>query len=159
MADNEGAQARKHHYVPQCYLKGFARNRNKKSQLYVVDSKLKRAFVTSPLNVAAERDFNRIEIDGEDPNLIESSCAEFEAKLAPALVRMDDRGDFPDDDDRASILELVAILAVRNPGRREAMRQFKEETTRRLIGVFVPFVQNSGDQLPQIHAQQDFAAP
>ncbi len=133
METNEGGQARKHHYVPQCYLKGFARNRSKKSQLYVVDLTLKRAFVTTPLNVAAERDFNRIDIDGEDPNLIESSYAEFETKLAPALVRMDERGDFPDDADRAVILELVALLAVRNPGRREAMRQFKEETTRRLM--------------------------
>jgi hypothetical protein len=137
METNEGGQARKHHYVPQCYLKGFARNRSKKSQLYVVDSTLKRAFTTTPLNVAAERDFNRIEVDGEDPNLIESSYAEFERKLAPALVRMDERGDFPDDADRAVILELVALLAVRNPGRREAMRQFKEETTRRLMELAV----------------------
>ncbi|MFM0652914.1 PAAR-like domain-containing protein [Paraburkholderia sediminicola] len=116
MENNEGGQARKHHYVPQCYLKGFARNRSKKSQLYVVDS-------------AVKRDFDRIEVDGEDPNLIELSYAEFESKLAPALVRMDAKGDFPDDADRALILELVALLAVRNPGRREAMRQFKEETT------------------------------
>jgi hypothetical protein len=137
MAGNEGGQARKHHYVPQCYLKGFARNRSKKSQLYVVDSSVKRAFVTTPLNVAAERDFNRIEVDGEDPNLIESSYAEFEANLAPALVRMDAKGDFPDDADRALILELVALLAVRNPGRRKAMRKFKEETTRRLMELAV----------------------
>lgn len=137
MENNEGGQARKHHYVPQCYLKGFARNRSKKSQLYVVDSAVKRAFVTTPQNVAAERDFNRIEIDGEDPNLIESSYAEFESKLGPALVRMDDKRDFPDDADRALILELVALLAVRNPGRREAMREFKEQTTRRLMELAV----------------------
>ena len=46
----------------------------------MVDSSVKRAFITTPQNVAAERDFNRIDIDGEDPNLIESSYAEFESK-------------------------------------------------------------------------------
>jgi hypothetical protein len=93
-------------------LKGFARNRAKKAQLYVVDAKARHAFMTTPLNVAAERDFNRIEIDGEDPNLIESSYADFEAKLAPALVAMDQINDFPDADARALILELVACFSL-----------------------------------------------
>jgi hypothetical protein len=87
MKNDEGGQARKHHYVPQCYLKGFARNRSKKAQLFVVDSSVKRAFITTPQNVATERDFNRIDIDGEDPNLIESSYAEFESKPSRTTIR------------------------------------------------------------------------
>ncbi|WP_265923371.1 DUF4238 domain-containing protein [Cupriavidus nantongensis] len=61
----KGNDARNHHYVPQCYLKGFARNRSKNAQLFVVDTKTKRAFVTTPRNLAAQRDFNRVEIPGQ----------------------------------------------------------------------------------------------
>jgi hypothetical protein len=52
--------ARQHHYVPQCYLKGFVKDR-KKPKLFVVDCKERRSFSTSPDNVAAERDFHRID--------------------------------------------------------------------------------------------------
>ncbi|WP_244124436.1 MULTISPECIES: DUF4238 domain-containing protein [Burkholderia] len=70
--------------MPQCYLKGFTHDRRKASRLYVVDAPQRRAFWTTPSNIAAEHDFNRI--DGEDPNAIEAVYAGFEAKLAPALV-------------------------------------------------------------------------
>ncbi|QOT82219.1 DUF4238 domain-containing protein [Cupriavidus basilensis] len=132
-----GAQARKHHYIPQCYLKGFARNRSKNSQLYVVDAKTKRAFLTTPQNVAAERDFNRIDVEGEDPNVVESGYATFESKLAPALVRLDAQGTLQDEQDRALVLELIALMAVRNPLRREASRRFHEDVTRRMMDLVV----------------------
>ncbi|SAK53330.1 hypothetical protein AWB82_01801 [Caballeronia glebae] len=137
MTNGNGGGARRHHYVPQCYLKRFTSTGSKKAQIFVLDAQTQRSFVTTPQNVAAERDFNRIELDGEDPNLIESSYAEFEARVAPALVRTDARGSFTDDADKALILELVAILAVRNPGRREAMRRFQEETHRRMMELLV----------------------
>jgi hypothetical protein len=55
--------AKRHHYVPQCYLKGFAEDRDN-PKLFVIDGKEQRSFCTAPANVAAERDFNRIEVDG-----------------------------------------------------------------------------------------------
>lgn len=128
-----GGEARNHHYVPQCYLKGFARNRSKNSQLYVVDGKMSKAFPTTPRNVAAQRDFNRVEIPGEDPNLIEASYADFEAKVAPALVRLDQARAPTSQEDLALVLELVGLLAVRNPGRRESMRRFHAEVARRIM--------------------------
>lgn len=50
-----GAGARNHHHVPQCYLKvkGFANSYGKDAQLYVVDMVRRRAFTTTPPNVAA----------------------------------------------------------------------------------------------------------
>jgi hypothetical protein len=39
----EGAVARRHHFVPQCYLKGFCRHRDK-PKLYVVDLKSRTHF-------------------------------------------------------------------------------------------------------------------
>ncbi len=49
--------ARKHHYVPQCYLKGFVENREK-PRLFTVDVRTRRSFLANPENVAAERDFH-----------------------------------------------------------------------------------------------------
>lgn len=120
--DSTAGGARNHHYVPQCYLRGFARNRSKKAQLFVVDLQEGKAFPTRPRNVAAQRDYNRIEIPGKDPNLVEEGYAAFEAKLAPALVRLDEKGDFASDDDKYLVLELIAILVSRNPGFRESRR-------------------------------------
>lgn len=121
-SDSATGGARNHHYVPQCYLRGFARNRSKKAQLFVVDLREGKAFPTRPRNVAAQRDYNRIEIPGKDPNLVEEGYAEFEAKLAPALVRLEEKGDFASDDDKSLVLELIAILVSRNPGFRESRR-------------------------------------
>ncbi|AET95219.1 hypothetical protein BSFA1_79510 (plasmid) [Burkholderia sp. SFA1] len=134
---NETGGARKHHYVPQCYLKRFTSTGSKGAQLYVIDAKRQRAFTTTPANIAAERDFNRIDIEGEDPNLVESSYAEFEARLAPALVRIDRRGALTDEADLSLVLELIAILAVRNPSRREHKRKFQQETHRRMMELLV----------------------
>ncbi len=131
MSDNAGGVARKHHYVPQCYLKHFTHDRSKKSQLYVVDAPRRRAFWTTPSNIAAERDFNRI--DGEDPNAIEAMYADFEAKLAPVLVRADTRRGQVDEADLAILLEMVALFAVRSPRRREHLRQFYEHSTRMIM--------------------------
>jgi len=51
--------SRRHHFLAQCYLKGFAPDRAD-AQLFVVDAKEKKSFTTSPLNVANERDFHPI---------------------------------------------------------------------------------------------------
>ena len=64
-----GNNARNHHWVPQCYLKGFAKSRSKNAQLHVADFEANRQFMTIPRNVAAAGDFNRIDIDGVNPNL------------------------------------------------------------------------------------------
>lgn len=55
--------SRNHHWVPQCYLKGFTKGRSKKSLLYVTDFQAGRQFPTVPRNVAAGREFNRGEIE------------------------------------------------------------------------------------------------
>jgi hypothetical protein len=53
--------ARRHHFVPQCYLKGFTVERKKRRQITVFDAKNRKVFTTAIDNVALERDFNRVE--------------------------------------------------------------------------------------------------
>lgn len=128
----EAVGARKRDCVLECYLSGFTPDRDKNSQLFVVDSAVEHAFVTTPRDLAAERKFKRTEVDGDDPSPMNLSYAQFESELAPALARMNSRGDFSDDADRALILRLIAQLAVFSSDRAELLRQYKAETGRRL---------------------------
>lgn len=66
----EKSEPRRQHFVPQFYLRGFA---GEKDQLFVVDRPSKKTFRTAPKNVAAERDFNRVEVEGIAPNAVEKA--------------------------------------------------------------------------------------
>jgi hypothetical protein len=127
------AEARNHHWIPQCYLKGFTRSGKALGQLYVVDAKQRKAFTTKPRNVAAERDFNRIDAPGLDPNQVETDMAAFESELALALERLIQHCQFQSHDDFHLILQLAAILATRSPERREQVRQFTEQIAKQIL--------------------------
>ncbi|MDK3022630.1 DUF4238 domain-containing protein [Cupriavidus taiwanensis] len=144
-----GAAARNHHYVPQCYLRGFARSRSKNAQLFVVDLARGKSFPTTPRNVGAQRDFNRIELPGQDPNLVESAFAEFECKLAPALGRIEEHRDFASEYDKAAVLELIVLLATRNPGFREARRQAFAQMARIINSMLVSTPERYESQMRQ----------
>lgn len=76
-----GGGARNHHFVPQFYLKNFAKPRSKDGKLFVCDMKERRRFQTKPRNVAARRDFNRVEAEHVDPNVVESQLGVIEASV------------------------------------------------------------------------------
>jgi hypothetical protein len=52
--------ARRHHYVPRCYLKAFSVERKNKRQVQVFDKKTRRTFASATDNVALEGNFNTI---------------------------------------------------------------------------------------------------
>ncbi|CAN7401012.1 DUF4238 domain-containing protein [Massilia sp. LjRoot122] len=125
--------SRNHHWVPQCYLKGFTKGRSKKSTLHVTDFETGRQFPTVPRNVAAGRDFNRVDIDGIPPDYVESGIAVFEGKLDKALERICREREIKDPEDRNLVLNLIALLAVRNPGMRENVRRSLEQVMKRVM--------------------------
>jgi hypothetical protein len=128
--------ARRHHYIPQCYLKGFAAPRKKgKAQLHVFDRERLVSFVAPTDKIAVERDFNRVEAEGVKPDALENRLSAFETKLAPALARTNVSGGFQNEGDRALILNLIGLLALRNPQWRERMRQFHEEVSRGIMDI------------------------
>jgi hypothetical protein len=126
--------ARRHHYVPQCYLKGFVSN-PKKPKLFVIDGKERRSFHTAPANVAAERDFHRIEVDGYAPDALEAALSGFETELSQALERIIATRSIKNTDDRAYLFNLMALMAVKNPRLRENMRQFQEQIAKRILAL------------------------
>ncbi|TOJ99052.1 DUF4238 domain-containing protein [Vibrio parahaemolyticus] len=110
--------SRHHHYLSQCYLKGFTQGNAKKSKLTVLDLKNKKKFETIPRNVGGMRDFNRVEIDGVDPEIIEKTQSDFEGKAATALKKLEETSDFSGEI-KDVILELIGMLAIKSPEMRE----------------------------------------
>ena len=74
--------ARNHHYVPRFYLRGFSDPNLQNEQLHVIDKGNRRHFVTTPPNIASQRDFYRINIQGYSMDAIERHLAQKERKRA-----------------------------------------------------------------------------
>lgn len=116
--------ARIHHYVPRTYLRGFARGAGKSSQLLAIDVVDRRSFWTSPKNVCAERDFNRIDIPGHPPDVLEKQLARFDSLLGAALQKIAQMRSFEDQTARLMLLNFASAVATRNPDLRASMEDF-----------------------------------
>jgi uncharacterized protein DUF4238 len=116
------AVARRHHYVPRFYLKAFAVSRKEKWQTTVLDRIERKQFQTAIENVAAERDFNRVELDGIAPDAFESIMAAIESERSPAIERIASRGSFKDNRDRASLLNLIGLTFAQSSATRDDPR-------------------------------------
>jgi hypothetical protein len=127
MFERKSSIARKHHILPECYLKGFAKHRDK-PKLYVLDATQQRHFHSAPTNLAAERDFNRVNLAGVAPDALENAYSRFESELAPALERTIVNRGFIHDADRNLVINLICMTAFRNPRLRESTRDFRERT-------------------------------
>lgn len=124
--------SRHHHYLSQCYIKGFTQGSAKKSKLTVLDLKNKKKFETTPRNVGGMRDFNRVEIDGVDPEIIEKTQSDFEGKVATALRKLEETLDFSGET-KDVILELIAMLAIKSPEMRDHLAKPQIQIANRLM--------------------------
>lgn len=125
--------ARKHHYVPQCYLKLFSVSHKKIPQLTVFDRVRKKVYKAGVDNAAAQRDFNAIDVEGMDADAFEKSMSGFETELADALKRIVAARSLANQKDRAFLLNLVGLTAMRNPRFRETIRSGHEQVARRIM--------------------------
>ncbi|MDL1988719.1 MAG: DUF4238 domain-containing protein [Deltaproteobacteria bacterium] len=120
--------ARRHHYLPQSYLTRFTDEGTKEGQFFVLEVESGRTFRTSPKNVAVELDFNRVDIDGHPPDVIENALAPMEQKAVQVIANTVATGEFPNEDDYSSILNLICLIAVRNPFFRKSFNRDREQT-------------------------------
>lgn len=120
------------HYLPQCYLKGFAKAPSKKSQLHVYDLKQGRWFPTIPRNVGARRDFNAVQVEGLAPDEVESWLSRFEAKFDALLTLMRETFAMPTGEEYENLMALIALIAVRNPLARENHNKFLIEVAEQI---------------------------
>jgi hypothetical protein len=143
--------ARHHHYLSQCYLKGFTKGNSKKSKLTVIDFQEKKTFETIPRNVGGIRDFNRIDIKGFDPNTVEDSWAEFEGHVAIAIKEIQKDLHF-EGEIKDSILSLIGLIAVRSPEQRENWRQFHAQIAERVMALSISSKKMYEDQIRRMKA-------
>jgi len=114
-------EARQHHFVSQCYLKGFTRDGNKDTAFCALDVKSGRVFFPKPAAVAKERDFNFIE--GLPAGELERRLSGFEGRVAQALELIVTERSLINEDAHLHLLNFAALLAVRNPRNREMMNR------------------------------------
>lgn len=144
--------ARRHHYVPQFYLKGFAVARKKSHQLIVFDRKSHRSFRAATENVAVEMDFNRVKVEGHPPDVVETTMAKFEGEAAPALERIIAAKSIRQVEDRTWLLNLIGLLAVRNPRHRETWRDFQERIAKMIMVLATATPERWASQVRQAQA-------
>jgi hypothetical protein len=120
----------KQHYIPQCYLRQFAIKYKKGHQLAVFDRRTDKSFRANVKDVACQNYFNRIMIDRMDPEALERAMSQFETKLAAALVRINEARSLENEEDRAYLLTLIGLTALRNPEVRENIRKIHEEVAK-----------------------------
>ncbi|NUB43861.1 DUF4238 domain-containing protein [Fertoebacter nigrum] len=126
-----------HHYIPQFYLRGFSAGIGRQAQVFVFDSDTKKSFTTLVRNIGSRRHFNRVEAHGVGPNHIEDAMSKIEAEIAPHLQQVIEAQAFPGPEHFNSIMNLMALLSVRNPRLRGNMSDFHKDVVERIMGLSV----------------------
>ncbi|MCW5716751.1 MAG: DUF4238 domain-containing protein [Bauldia sp.] len=124
--------AKRHHYVPEFYLKGFSVPRKKGHQTTVIDRN-GHSFQTAIKNVAAETGFNTIE--APQPDAVENAFAAIESEIAPALERICSSRSLQNTEDREVLMYFIAWLAIRNPRFRETFRKFQSDVSTQIMSL------------------------
>lgn len=133
-------EPRKHHYLPRFYLRGFAAGER---GLFQVEKCTGRAVRASINDLAAIRDFHRIDADGvEDPFQLERELAEVEGLLASELAAAL-AGGLVSADVHAGLVQLLSLLRFRVP----AVREFFEGSLRQYVRSTGLIMERAG-QLP-----------
>lgn len=131
------SEARNHHYVPQGYLRFFGDRAGRKARVFVTDLERRKQFTTLVRNIGASRDFNRIETDLHEPNALEKAYGEFETQATEAIRRIDSSKTLSSTEDFIVVLNLIALLAIRNPRVRSSYSDFMENIWKRSAELIV----------------------
>lgn len=129
--------SRKHHYLPQSYLAAFTNTKTKGGLFYVFDVTNGKHFQTSTKNVAAKRDFNKINIEGMPPDILENKFSTFEEEVAKAIQYININLTFPDDEKFISIINMICLIALRNPRLRSSFNRSRESVIRIVADMLV----------------------
>ncbi len=128
-------EARHHHYLPQCYLRGFLPSDKEKPKITVLDFKRKKSFETNIRNIRGVRDFNRIDTDEMSPDSLENSLSSFEGQVATALKELEKERSFENGSTYSVIMNLIALIAIRNPQMRKQWSDFESRTAKQMMSL------------------------
>ena len=112
---NEGAEPRRHHFVPKCWLAGFTESGTNDGRLWATDLSRQKQWATTPENAGHIRDFYRLSEPTPDPVVVEKFFSELESQVAPILKSIDRERRPPNDDELDALLHFMAYECVRVP--------------------------------------------
>ncbi|MDA0739043.1 MAG: DUF4238 domain-containing protein [Nitrospirae bacterium] len=118
--------ARRHHYLSQAYLGSFTDTGTKYGNFYVLKTESGECFSTSPKKVAVARDFNRLDAEEIPLDALEQSLSSFEGRVVEACQNIIHTKTFPNVKDYNSLINLICLIAVRNPQTRKSINRSRE---------------------------------
>lgn len=126
-----GQTAKRHHYVPQFYLRGFA---NERKQISTVPLPGDRTYVQPVANAASVNNFHTVVNHPEGPDAFETLLGRIEDD-ASRVFRKIHQGVWPlDTDDRAELAEFIALQAVRGSNFRRDLSYVMRQILRVQVG-------------------------
>jgi hypothetical protein len=125
----------RNHWISQCYLRSFSVKKRRGWQLAVYDAVERKTFPAGTHNVALQRGFNLVDVEGLQADAFETTLANFESEAAPAIQRIIAARSLGNVDDRATLLNLIALFALRNPRQREIFRDFQERVAKTIMSL------------------------
>jgi Protein of unknown function (DUF4238) len=124
-------QPRKHHQVPQFYLAGFTKSDSKDGDLYVLDKKQRKIWISTPTGTAHKRDFHRINVGPDvDPMAIEKALGQLEGRWSAILKSVVEKQAIPDGEPFADLMMFVAFMAVRVSRIRDILSNFIDRVSK-----------------------------
>ncbi len=125
--------SRKHHFISKFYLARFTDTGTRNGRLCVLDLTANQFFRQKPKHVAYELDFNRVEITGQPPDVLETFFGKLEGKTSSVIQEICSEQQIPGDNEFSYVLNLIALFAIRNPTMRRSMTIARQHEYRLLL--------------------------
>ncbi|MGC9971422.1 MAG: DUF4238 domain-containing protein [Bryobacteraceae bacterium] len=158
--------SRRHHYLPQMYLRGFA---DEADLVWVFDRQNNTYLHQGVLNTAVKRDFYTVTgPDGHKTDAVETMMANMvEAPMKRIIERLDERNLTWEGEDREILALFVALLRTRNPAFDRDQNEFTEQfhrwwakathsTPEAVEQSICKYEQETGEEMSDISAQELF---
>lgn len=136
--------ARNHHFLPQGYLRGFDADQSRRRRVQVFDLEGRKSFPTNVRNIAAERNFNRIDVKGLAPDALENGLGAQEQLFSTAIDRIAASSTL-EAEALGTVLYWVGLFYLRNPRVRALMTSVLDDTVKRIMRLSV--------ETPEAHAK------
>ena len=142
------SQPRKHHFLPQFYLRGFSSDGQSLNQIW---KRINRSVGCRIKDVAAIRDFHELDYDdAEDPLAIERELAAIEGQMATDVQRLLSEG-ISNAQALAKTIEFVALQRMRVP----AVKRYIEQSLAATIKTEARILERQGRLPPPPEGLED----
>ncbi len=119
---------KRHHYLPQFYLKGFCRN----EYLWVYDRKTNQVRRQTPINTAVQTHYYSVENeDGEKNTEIESFLSQIEGLTKPIIQKVSNKEEISLED-KEILSSFLGFLMNRVPDFEKSVNKMKEQVVKKV---------------------------